>query len=155
MEEPQGCQILQYSGYFLKAQLLKWWENWRLPASGGFCFFKEFLILLLVQKKQGPGACSPCQGAEDRHSTQPRWTQAAEQWPWLLWAQGHPDLPGSRQKSHERSLGICHPPSGTGAREMLKGKVELGLDWGSSKVLSTQPCSAGVPALQPPGSAGA
>lgn len=61
MEEPQGCQILQYSDYFLKPQLLKWWEKWRLQTSGGFCFFKEFLILLLVQKKQGPGDCSPRQ----------------------------------------------------------------------------------------------
>lgn len=30
VEEPQGCQILRYSGYFLKPQLLKRWGDRRL-----------------------------------------------------------------------------------------------------------------------------
>lgn len=68
VEELQGCQILQYSGYFLKLQLLKQGENWWLPPSDDFCLFKEFLILWLVQQKQGPGACSSCQEAEAGHT---------------------------------------------------------------------------------------
>lgn len=46
-------------------------------------------------------------------------------------------------------------PQEPGTREMLKGKVELGLGWGLGKVSSTQPCSVGIPILQPLGSAGA
>lgn len=50
--------------------------------------------------------------------------------------QGHPDLPGSHQKSHRWSFSFLHHAEEPG-QEMCKGKVEAGLGWGSSRVSSS------------------
>lgn len=50
--------------------------------------------------------------------------------------QGHPDLPGSHQKSHRWSFSFPHHPEEQG-QEMCKGKVEAGLGWGSGRVSSS------------------
>lgn len=63
--------------------------------------------------------------------------------------QGHPDLPGSHQKCHRWSCSFPHHLEEPGQERCVREKVNVGLGWGLGRLSSIQPCSTGVPALQP------